>query len=174
MVANAYNTVRKRRDALEAILRSAAKTDALTKLPNRYSFEQYILEAGERGYSAAVLLFDVNFLKKVNDTQGHLAGDTLLCSTAECIASCFGEHCFRFGGDEFAAVVRDCTPESIEYMLEKFEVEQRMRDISISTGCAYAADIGTTSYRELLDLADKDMYVRKKAVHSREDWNDMR
>ena len=165
MVASAYNGVSRRRDELDSILRSAAETDALTNLPNRYRFEQYLLEAETSGYSVAVLLFDVNYLKATNDTQGHLAGDKLLITVAECISSCFGDNCFRLGGDEFAAVVRDCTPDSIEAMISRFEEVQQEKNVSISFGYAYTDEIGKTSFRKLLDEADQKMYARKEQMH---------
>ncbi len=165
-VAAAYNGVRKRRDELDTILRSAAETDALTNLPNRYRFEQFVLEAKESGYSAAVLLFDVNYLKQTNDTRGHLAGDQLLCTAADCIASSFGENCFRFGGDEFAAIIINCTPEMIESMLRRFEKAEEEKNISISYGYAYTDDIGKTSFKRLLDEADHKMYMHKEQIHA--------
>lgn len=168
LVASAYNGVLKRRDALDAILRSAAETDALTNLPNRYRFEQYLLEVEESGYSAAVMLFDINYLKYTNDTQGHLAGDQLIRSAANCISSCFGENCFRFGGDEFAAIVRDCTPESLDQMVRQFENAEKQHNISVSLGYAYVADIGSTTYKQLLDEADRNMYAQKKEIHRQE------
>ena len=165
-VAAAYNGVRRRRDALDTILRSAAETDALTNLPNRYRFEQFVLEAKESGYSVAVLLFDVNYLKQTNDTRGHLAGDQLLCTAADCIASSFGENCFRFGGDEFAAIIINCTPEMIENMLRRFEKAEAEKNISISYGYAYTDDIGKTSFKRLLDEADHKMYMHKDQMHA--------
>lgn len=165
LVAAAYNEVRNRRDALDDILRSAAETDALTKLPNRYRFEQYIIDAEERGYSVAMLLFDVNYLKKTNDTFGHLAGDKLLIAAAECISRCFGENCFRFGGDEFAAIVTDCTIESIETMISHFEETEKEKNISISFGYAYTDEIGRTTFKKLLSEADRKMYAQKEHVH---------
>ena len=158
--------MRKRRDELDTILRSAAETDALTNLPNRYRFEQFVLEAKESGYSAAVLLFDVNYLKQTNDTRGHLAGDQLLCTAADCIASSFGENCFRFGGDEFAAIIINCTPEMIESMLRRFEKAEEEKNISISYGYAYTDDIGKTSFKRLLDEADHKMYMHKEQIHA--------
>lgn len=166
MVASAYNGVRKRRDALDTILRSAAETDALTNLPNRYRFEQFIMEAEESGCSVAMMLFDVDYLKKINDTQGHLEGDKLLCMAADCISSCFGEHCFRFGGDEFAAIIVNCTPEGIEEMVRKFEAIEHEKHISISYGYAYTEDISRTTFKKLLAEADKKMYARKQLVHA--------
>lgn len=165
-VAAAYNGVRRRRDELDTILRSAAETDALTNLPNRYRFEQFILEAKETGYPVAVLLFDVNYLKQTNDTRGHLAGDQLLCTAADCIASNFGDNVFRFGGDEFAAIIINCTPEMIEGMLRRFEKAEEEKNISISYGYAYTDDIGKTSFRKLLDEADHRMYLHKEKMHA--------
>ena len=170
LVASAYNGVLKRRNALDDILRSAAETDALTNLPNRYRFEQYLLEIEDGGGSLAVLLFDINYLKTTNDTMGHLAGDKLIRDSAECISACFGSaeegNCFRFGGDEFAAVLKNCTPDSIRGMVRRFEEEQKQRNISISLGYAFAEEIGDTTFRKLLDEADRQMYAYKRQAHS--------
>ena len=165
LLAIAYNSLVKRRDALDSILRSAAETDALTNLPNRYRFEQYMLESGESGYSVAVLLFDINYLKQTNGTKGHLMGDKLIRTAAECISSCFGEDCFRFGGDEFAAVVKNCEPEKIHQMIEKFKETEKQKNVSISLGFAYTDEIGKTTVKKLLDEADKKMYAEKKETH---------
>lgn len=165
LVAAAYNDVLKRRNALDNILRSAAETDALTNLPNRYRFEQYLMESESSGYSMAVLLFDVNYLKQTNDSEGHLAGDKLLRTAADCISACFGENCFRFGGDEFAAIVKGCTPDAIEAMVARFEQAEREQNVSISLGYAYAEEIGQTTFRELIDEADQKMYAQKKEIH---------
>ena len=165
LVARAYNGVLKRRNDLDQILRSAAETDALTNLPNRYRFEQYVVESQERGCSMAVALFDVNYLKRTNDTEGHLAGDELLRHAADCIAACFGENCFRFGGDEFAAIVTDCTRNDIDEMIRKFEKKEEQENVSISVGCAYTDDISKTTVQNLLEEADRNMYAQKKIIH---------
>ncbi|MBE7003569.1 MAG: GGDEF domain-containing protein [Ruminococcaceae bacterium] len=169
LVSAAYDRLLERRKKLEAILRAAAATDTLTGLPNRYGFEQYLMDAGQSGYSVALFLFDINYLKTTNDTYGHAAGDKLIRSAADCIHACFGaeddNNCFRFGGDEFAAVVRGCTQESIEEMTRRFEELQKQRGISVSWGCAYAQEIGDTTVKELMDEADRQMYVRKEAMH---------
>ena len=167
LVASAYNSLRKRRDALDAILRSAAETDALTTLPNRYRFEQCLLDVGERGYSLAILMFDINYLKETNDTEGHSAGDNLIRTAAQCITSCFGEKSFRIGGDEFAAVVEDCRPETVQQMIYRFREAEEQENISISVGYAYADNISETTIKQLLDEADKQMYAEKQAAHKR-------
>ena len=173
VLASAYNALLKRRDALDAILRSAAETDALTNMPNRYRFEQYLLECGDRGYSMAMFLFDINYLKQTNDTQGHLAGDKLIRDAADCISECFGQGedncCFRFGGDEFAAVMKHCDIPMIREKIRRFQELEREKGISISMGYAYARDVGDTTFKQLLEEADRRMYDRKKATHSERD-----
>jgi len=163
LVASAYNNLQERRDAL----RSLAETDTLTSLPNRYRFEKFILDAGESGYSLAILIFDLNYLKETNDTLGHSAGDKLIQTAASCISSCFGENSFRIGGDEFAAVVKNCKPEKIQQMIHQFEEAQQRENVSISLGYAYAEEIGNTSLKQLIDEADKKMYAQKQEAHRR-------
>lgn len=169
MLAGAYNRLLKRREGLESILRSAASTDTLTGLSNRYAFERYMLELGQGGCALAVILFDINYLKLTNDTYGHAAGDRLIRSAAECIRECFGEegagNCFRFGGDEFAAVVKDVSQEDVRQRTERFKSAQKERDISVSWGCAYAPEFGETTVKALMDEADKRMYECKEAMH---------
>ncbi len=168
-LAIAYNALLRRRDTLDSILRSAAVTDSLTNLPNRYAFQQYLVESNDEGYSLALLLFDVNYLKKTNDTLGHNAGDELLRNSADCIATCFKSaeesNCFRLGGDEFAAVIKNPAMDVIDQDIKMFILEQQRRQISISWGCVLASELNDPSVEELIDAADKRMYERKKAMH---------
>ena len=166
MLASAYNDLRRRRDSLMV----AAETDSLTGLPNRYSFEQYTRRLGEDAYPLALVLFDVNYLKYTNDTYGHTAGDDLIRAAAGCICDCFGAEgknkCFRFGGDEFAAVVTGSGPELLDRMGTRFLEEQKKRNISIAWGCAFAGKQEGTSFHDLSEQADKAMYDLKKEMHT--------
>lgn len=169
LVASAYNSLLRRRDALDNLLRYAAETDSLTNLPNRYGFEQYLLDVEEKGYSMAIILFDVNYLKQTNDTYGHDAGDRLLKRAAECILKCFGNesgnNCFRFGGDEFAAVIKESTHVKVEGMIRLFEDEQKRSEISISWGYAFADKSDAGLIKNLIKEADVRMYEQKKRMH---------
>jgi diguanylate cyclase (GGDEF)-like protein len=169
-MAYAYNGLLRRRNTLDSILRSAAETDTLTNLPNRYAFRQYLMESSEEGYSLALLMFDVNYLKQTNDTLGHKAGDDLLKQSAECIATCFGSagenNCFRLGGDEFAAVIKNPTTELLDNEIKLFLLEQRRRHLSIAFGYALASEIvDASTFEELIEAADKKMYEQKKKIH---------
>ena len=169
LLAGTYNGLLHRRNTLEAILREAAETDTLTGLPNRYSLQQDLLDAAGEGYSLAVFLFDVDNLKLTNDTLGHAAGDDLIRRAANCISGCFGESkggkCYRFGGDEFAAVVPDLDENVIPALGKDFESAQKSNDVFISWGYAYTREIGETSLRALMADADQRMYQMKQKVH---------
>jgi diguanylate cyclase (GGDEF)-like protein len=169
LLASAYNGVKNRRDALDAILRSAASTDALTNLPNRFAFEQFLLDIRESDSSIALFLFDVNYLKRTNDTQGHAAGDRLLQASANCITDCFEDethaNCFRFGGDEFAAILRGKTRENVEERIRDFAAQQKKRKISIAWGMSYTEHMGSTTAKYMIDEADRRMYQQKKRMH---------
>lgn len=96
------------RDQRMAERRRLAETDALTQLPNRSRFNEVVAEYDNSGKSWAILLADIDNLKLVNDTFGHLAGDDLIRTVAARMADiCEPGLVFRLGGDEFAVVV--CT-----------------------------------------------------------------
>lgn len=170
LVINAYNALLRRHDKLESILRSAAETDALTELPNRYSLQRDVLQTGEEDSSMAVLLFDVNYLKRTNDTNGHTAGDQLIRTAAACIRECFAMddygRCYRIGGDEFAAVLRKCSEEEVRRRIERFAFATERAHISVSVGYAFSEKTDENSFDRLSEEADKNMYAQKKHVHA--------
>lgn len=93
-----------RRSAHQLVL--AARTDALTGLPNRFAFGELVARparAGER----AVLFLDLNGFKRINDDIGHAAGDLVIRWMAERLGPLTGPHCrlARVGGDEFVFVL---------------------------------------------------------------------
>ena len=172
LVARSYNSMMKRKDALENVLRAAAETDALTDLPNRYHLGQFLLQEEEEGVSAAVFLFDVNYLKETNDKEGHSAGDALLKRVAACLCAAFGDFpgakCFRYGGDEFVAVVKNCSEADVSALLARFEEEQKTYNVSVAVGYAYTPDESSTPIKALFDEADEKMYENKKQTHDRD------
>lgn len=171
LLASSYNTLITRKAHLENALRLAAETDSLTGLPNRYSFNHFITKKGERGYSIAIFLFDINFLKETNDTKGHLEGDNLIKKASECILECFGSkeepNCFRFGGDEFAAFLKNTTVDEIDKLVEKFRSLQEKLQISVAIGYSYTEDIGKTTLDALFKEADSKMYDNKTEIHKK-------
>ena len=169
LVIRAYNGLLKRRTQLEEFLRFAAETDALTGMPNRHSMERFVFEEGESGGSMAVILFDVNFLKRTNDTEGHLAGDQLLRTAGECIRECFGTGveggCYRIGGDEFAVILRRCNEEAVKTRIDRFFLTLEREGISLSVGYAFSQTSDENTFNELMVQADRQMYEQKKKIH---------
>ena len=163
----------KRKNALENVLRSAAETDTLTGLPNRYYMEQFILQEEEEGSLTALFVFDVNYLKKTNDKEGHSAGDALLQRAAKCISACFKDFsdakCFRYGGDEFVAIMKNCGEEDVAGVRERFDEMQKKFDVSIAVGRAYSPDVNKLTVKELFDAADGKMYKDKNRIHKQDD-----
>lgn len=169
-VASEYNDVLFRRNALDEILRSAAETDSLTGLQNRYAFERFMIEGDDDKASTGVALFDVNFLKLTNDTRGHAAGDKLIRTAADCIRECFaqgdGSNIFRYGGDEFAAVLKNITDGDMQSRMEKFRSLQKDWDVSISGGYAFTESIEEGEMKRLFSEADDRMYEQKQKDHA--------
>ncbi len=160
-VSFAYNETSRGRDALEEMLRAAADTDALTGVPNRHCYQQYMADLKESKGPVAILLFDIDYLKNTNDTKGHKTGDKHICVAAECITDCFGKDCFRIGGDEFAAIVKDSAPMQVADMLIRFERKTKEKGVSVSFGWAYTEDVSGADMEGLIDEADKKMYEYK-------------
>ena len=94
-----------------AMYKKIAYTDVLTGLKNRRSFEEELqwLERNQDKTTYSIVCFDLNDLKKYNDTMGHDAGDTLLKKFANILQNACGTEisAYRVGGDEFVAIIRN-------------------------------------------------------------------
>ena len=86
--------------------------DQLTSLKNRRAYEEQIAEfSTNKPLELCVIMLDVNDLKVINDTLGHIAGDELLTGTSECIKQAFSDTdmIYRIGGDEFCVLLTQNT-----------------------------------------------------------------
>lgn len=88
------------------------REDWMTGMENRQPFDDYLAEIQENPVkykNAALILFNINQLKIVNDESGHAAGNELILGTAKCISETFGKagRCFRLEEDEFCAVIEN-------------------------------------------------------------------
>lgn len=159
----------------EQLLISTANTDALTSLPNRYWFLNYlptaIGEAKANNKMIAILFIDLDNFKDVNDSLGHEMGDKLLCLAALRLKSLVRSHdtVVRLGGDEFTILLN--TFDNVEEVAQiasriasSFAKEFSILDHSISVG----ASIGISLFPEdgtepdiLVQRADIAMYAAK-------------
>ncbi len=163
---------KKREEAL--ILKS--NIDELTGLYNRRAYEDDIASYEDKVTQENFVFasFDVNGLKKVNDSKGHIAGDELLVGAAECMKKCFEPYgkVYRVGGDEFAAIIF-VSPAQLHAIKKDFENvtskwSGKLVD-SLSVSCGYVAkrEAGTDSVHEMANIADKKMYEAKSTFYGR-------
>ncbi len=152
-------------------VKSQAERDALTGLRNHGSFQNELGAAleGPNSGPLALLMMDLDRFKAFNDTNGHPAGDVLLADIADALANAVrGEdRVYRYGGDEFAVVLRDAGRLAAE------EVAERMRravDAVPSPGPRVTISIGIACYPEdgpskdaIVEAADREMYLAKGA-----------
>ncbi|PKM86882.1 MAG: GGDEF domain-containing response regulator [Firmicutes bacterium HGW-Firmicutes-12] len=165
------------RHILKEELRSMSLVDELTGLHNRRGFlnlaEQQLQVARRKMAKMFLIFVDVDYMKTINDTRGHLIGDIALIETAEVLKKTFRQSDIiaRIGGDEFAIIaidVQDNTNEdSIKVRLEEeLEIFNRLNKLnfklSLSTGVAVYNPKYFCTVEELLYSADKLMYESKK------------
>ena len=116
-------------DVLEeqALIRASesAVRDRLTGVFNRGAFEDRLQSelaaSRRRGTPLALLLFDIDHFKRLNDTYGHLAGDAVLRSVAQCVQTTVRPEdvVARFGGEEFVVILRAVSPRGARVMAER-------------------------------------------------------
>jgi diguanylate cyclase (GGDEF)-like protein/PAS domain S-box-containing protein len=159
---------------IEGELRQQAARDPLTGLANYRHLlgvlDSEIKRFKRTGREFALVLFDLDKLKKINDRYGHLTGSDALCRLAEVlVAGCRNiDTAARFGGDEFAVVLPETGIEAAKSVAQRLcdnlANDGREPKLSVSAGVAiYPAD-GTT-IETLLLVADKQLYGNKARVH---------
>ena len=156
-------------------LRYASHYDALTGLLNRRAFMEDIKELITRKREFALIMFDMDNFKQVNDIYGHSEGDNVLKEIASRAMAIKQKElmCYRLGGDEFIAVVADVQNKVIKSSVEKlqgifkspFLVGTDNKDFSCSMGVAIYPKDGVT-VTEMFVAVDKAMYAAKKAGKS--------
>jgi len=152
------------------------KTDALTGIGNRYSFNEFIGKLSVRKTSQkffreswAVVLIDMDHLKKINDTFGHPEGDNALKDLAKIIKGCIRRSDFaaRYGGDEFVLAAR--AQSNIERLIERLRTELerhnntagRPYNLKISYGYDIFDTGGLRTIDEFFEHIDTLMYTHK-------------
>lgn len=171
--ARLYTTAQKEiieRIRAEESLRYCSYHDVVTGIYNRAYFENKMqLLEGERRVPVGIIICDVDGLKFVNDSFGHLRGDALLETAADIIKRSFREEDIvaRIGGDEFAILLPDSTASVVELAcsrirdsVDRFNESNPELPISISVGFAVAEDCRITA-GELFKKADNNMYQDK-------------
>ena len=146
-------------------LTKLSSIDFLTGLYNRNRLNSYMNEIMESEDAPTTLIFlDINGLKKVNDNDGHLAGDNLIRRAANTLISVFTEdEIFRVGGDEFVVILRNVEEKQIQEYLNKLHKKSKKNDVSFAVG--YAMTNKSKNIEALLKEADMNMYNDKRKFY---------
>jgi eukaryotic-like serine/threonine-protein kinase len=166
---------------LHESLRALSLTDPLTALPNRRRLQLHLeqeVAAARRGRPLAVVVFDIDNFKHINDTKGHLTGDDILRAFADVLVdenramNLVG----RYGGDEFVSVLSDSDEAGAKQYLERVRARVARdpglapHEMSVSMGVARFDPETMRTVDELIRAADDDMYrakAERRAVERR-------
>ena len=148
-------------------LEAALLRDELTGLFNRRAWNTFLAAEEQRcvrlGSSVGIIVVDLDNLKQINDTQGHLAGDDYICRAAAAIQDALAlrdDYSARLGGDEFAILCIDCDAELLNDLAERIRSRLSIRQVQASVGAASRQPLQRLT--EVLDQADKEMYRCKR------------
>lgn len=156
-----------------AELERLSRTDTLSGLPNRRAFlELFDRFEGEK----ALLVFDIDRFKSVNDNYGHLVGDDVIIKVANMLKTVFGERCVcaRIGGEEFAvfcsgmafaefAVLGESARRSVAAM--QISASDETFSVTVSGGLTRA--FPGQGFSEVFSRADKSLYLAKTSGRNR-------
>jgi diguanylate cyclase (GGDEF)-like protein/PAS domain S-box-containing protein len=168
------------RKIFEKELTELAFRDPLTELSNRANFFDHVrfalTRAAERNTSAAIIFFDLDNFKNINDTFGHAAGDEILCTVAKKIKGCLrsNDTAARLGGDEFTILIEDVKNiNSLHFILDRLLpalVEPMwVNGIEVKVGASIGIALSTLNddAESLLHKADLAMYRAKRTGKGR-------
>jgi diguanylate cyclase (GGDEF)-like protein len=155
---------------MEHRLLKLVERDNLTNLYNRRSFEEVLIRYNGKGAEKiAVISIDINGLKFINDTLGHLAGDKMIIASAKIISDIFNPfgHVSRIGGDEFAVILEQIEESQVEALLnhlvsrvKKYNRSNQTGGLSVAYGYSYHSN-GLINMEYMFQIADNNMYQNK-------------
>ena len=147
-------------------VKTLAAMDDMTGMYNRNKLLEVVDSDTYKDMQVAIIYWDINRLKYVNDTFGHLSGDFLIMKIAESIKQVCSEQAeaFRYGGDEFIMIIKDGTADLAEEIIVKWkrvvaEIDDT-NELPISASVGYAVGQGE-DMRTIIGKADKKMYANK-------------
>ena len=145
--------------------------DSMTQLYNKRHYKEQLKEL-QNDSTIGVIYFDIDNLKRMNDTFGHEKGDAVILKAAEFIRRYLMEQAsgFRIGGDEFVMLIRDCTEEKVQELVSTMRGDEKgnLSDVTAEFYCRLAIGgafrkTGET-LEETIKRADDEMYKNKHSV----------
>lgn len=180
-------SARRRNDSEKKILENLSIYDPLSQVMNRRAFNfaasAYMEKCSKEG--GALLFFDIDLFKNINDKYGHEAGDAVIVSVAAELKATFGDCGIvsRYGGDEFVVLIKNRTVDEINDLMAqlrdrvraiKVESEKAPTDeleVHFSAGLA-AFDGREVGFKELIGRADAALYRVKENGRDGFRWAD--
>lgn len=169
-LAETYNEMYENNEAAQALIKHQAEHDALTDLLNRGSYDKLLKIYDQPGNHYALIMVDVDVFKSVNDTYGHEVGDKILKRVAKLLQTAFRsiDHVCRIGGDEFAIIMVDMTPDLAYTIEEKIDAVNKLLSepeegcpvVSLSVGVAFSDRKNPSD--SIFKDADKALYKTKE------------
>ena len=169
-------SLRKEVETAHVKMAEMSTVDGLTKLYNRSYFIEALDGEFERAsryeQEMALIVLDLDYFKKVNDTYGHPAGDMVLSEIGEILKKHIrrSDLACRYGGEEFAVVLPNASKNGIYLTYERFremvskqpfKCESKQFHITVSIGIAFSNDAGSAN--DLLAYADRALYQAKES-----------
>jgi diguanylate cyclase (GGDEF)-like protein len=166
-----------RLESRTATLLVEAQRDQLTAVANRGYTSSYLDEVFQAAIDSnklvGVIFADVDHFKKVNDTHGHVAGDTVLQSVAQTMVRSVrgGDFVGRWGGEEFVVIMRADSANDLAAVAERIRanvaetahsIAGRPMSVTISLGCALLEASRHRTSADLLEEADRALYQAKR------------
>ena len=161
----------RRRNLLRQLERMSYR-DQLTQFGNRYAVDWFV-EHEWNGEQIGVVYCDITGLKKVNDEQGHEAGDRLIIRACECLAGVFkGYGLYRIGGDEFLVLCLGIEEKDLREHVEKLRMDMKEHQVTMAVGMIWKEhgpkDIDLLlNESERLMYEDKDRYYKEHGLKRR-------
>lgn len=163
--------------AMNRALQHKVYLDAATGLPNKNKCEELLDDPTPPAPETGVCSFDLNNLRRINNSMGHEAGDAYIRRFAVALRAAVPEEHFvgRTGGDEFLAITHGLDADALQKLLshvrKQLAEESRHHPdmpLSYAVGFALASDNPDSNMRNLFDFADKNMYINKNHVKREE------
>lgn len=152
-------------------LAKTASADPLTGLLNRRSFVEQFEVARAHGVGGSFCIADIDYLKAINDSFGHLAGDDAILATGEALSSILGEESLiaRIGGDEFCAFVpypvgdvEELSRRINEVAAEEFRKRSGLLDYQLGVSIGHQICRSGLTFRDLMARSDNSLYRSKR------------
>ena len=161
---------------LQFLLEKNARLDPLTSILYRRAmrecFKREIALAKRYGSSLSFIICDIDYLKKINDTYGHLTGDAVLVQTVNLFEKCLRctDLLARYGGEEFAFILPHTDSSSAKIITERLRKVIKITPLkyennSVSITCSFGLtcfDQESDTYEALIKRADSALYEAKK------------